>query len=249
MTDSSLDLDIALALDAARLFERAMGCSPLPWQREYLRARGNVAALKGRQVGASTAAAALAIHEAAYGSGNAVIVSPSQRQSSEIIVKARAGVRALGHLRLTGETATQLRFASGNRVLSLPGTASSVRGWTASLLILDESAWIGQETWTAALALVATGGRTIVQSTPAAAEGPFAELVTGDDPAWTRIVVRSDEAATVSRAFLAEQKRRMQPEQYAAEFEAQFLPSPPGIPRLFDRESIAALFEKEDVPA
>src|SRR5262245_48153738 len=62
----SLAADLARALDPVLVFEDAFGVPVLDWQREYLRATGPTVVLKGRQCGASTAAAALAIHAAVY---------------------------------------------------------------------------------------------------------------------------------------------------------------------------------------
>ena len=132
-----------------------------------------------------------------------------------------------------------LRLANGSRILSLPGTARSVRGWTAKLLILDEAAFISPETFTAARALVATGGRLVVQSTPAIETGDFHELVTGDDTDWSRLVVRSDAVPTITPTLLEAERRAMSPDAYATEYECQFGKS--GA-TLLTIEGIAALF-------
>lgn len=241
----SLRLDLRAALDPAVLFEQAFGLSPLDWQRDYLRETRPVVVNKGRQCGASTAAAALAIHCALYTPGaNAVIVSPTLKQSTEIATRARTGLRRLG-ARLTQDSSDMLRLANGSRIVSLPGTARSVRGWTARLLILDEAAYIEPATFTAARALVATGGRLVVQSTPADRYGDFFELVTGDAPEWGRFTVRSDEVPTISAEFLEAQRRDMSPDAYAAEFECAFREAGAS---LFTAEGIAGLILPEETP-
>lgn len=218
----SLTDDLRAALDPTVLFEAAFGLEPLSWQKVYLRATGNVAVVKGRQVGASTAAAAAAIHLVLYHhDANAIVVSPSQRQSQEIAKRARAGLRRLG-VRLIEDSASVLRLPNGSRVVSLPGTSRSVRGWTARLLILDEAAYLEDPTITAARALVATGGRTVVQSTPADEVGAFHSLIVSGDPDWLKLTVRTDEVATVSPEFLAAERRAMSPDAYSTEYECQF---------------------------
>jgi tRNA(Met) C34 N-acetyltransferase TmcA len=164
----------------------------------------------------------LAIHTVRYWSDvNAIVVSPSLKQSTEICTRARSGLRRLG-VTLTQDSTSTLRLANGSRILSLPGTARSVRGWTAMLLILDEAAFIEHETFVAAGALVATGGRLVVQSTPADEWGDFHEIVTADDPDWARFTVRSDEVPTISADFLEAQRRALSPDAYAREFECEF---------------------------
>jgi hypothetical protein len=236
----SIARDLAAALDPVLVFERAFGLSALDWQRRYLREECPLVLLKGRQVGASSAAAALAIHTALYERDvNAVIVSPTLKQSTEITTKARLGLRNLG-VRLTQDSTSLLRLTNGSRILSLPGTARSVRGWSARLLVLDEAAYVDDETWTAARALVATGGRTVVQSTPADEFGPFYELVTDQDPGWARMTVRSDEVSTITPEFLAAERRAMSPDNYSREYEAVFGKAGAS---LFSLEAINALIE------
>ena len=148
----SLAADFAAALDPAVLFKRAFGLTPLPWQVDYLRETRPTVLLKGRQVGASLSAAALAIKTAVYWPDiNVVIVSPSLKQSTEICRRARVGLRQLS-ISLSQDSTSTLRLANGSRILSLPGTARSVRGWTAALLIIDEAAFVEHETFVAARA-------------------------------------------------------------------------------------------------
>jgi hypothetical protein len=218
----TLAADLRVAIDPAALFAAAFDLPALDWQRGYLREDRPTLLLKGRQIGASLAAAALAITTARYWSNaNAVIVSPSLKQSGEILGRARAGCRRLG-IPLDQDSASMLRFANGSRIVSLPGTARSVRGWTAKLLILDEAAYIERETFTAARALVATGGRLVVQSTPAGEYGDFYEIAAGDDPSWARFSVRSDEVPTIAPEFLEAERRAMSPDSYASEYECRF---------------------------
>ncbi|HEY5519140.1 MAG TPA: terminase family protein [Candidatus Limnocylindrales bacterium] len=244
----SLASDLCAALDPAEVFRQAFVYAPLDWQTAYLRTTGNVVVLKGRQIGASLAAAALAIHGARYWpDSNVVIVSPSLKQSTEILTKARNGLRNLD-VRLEQDSSSMLRLTNGARILSLPGTARSVRGWTARLLILDEAAFIEPATFIAARALVATGGRVIVQSTPAIEAGDFHELVTGADAGWQRFTVRSDEVSTISPEFLASERAAMSPEAFSTEYLCAFgkLAATP----LFTTAQVETMFtEPEAIPA
>lgn len=234
----SLAADFRAALDPVVTFEAAFGVEALDWQRDYLREDRAAVVLKGRQVGASVGAAGLAIHTARYWPGeNVVIVSPSLKQSGEILGRARAGLRRLG-ASLDQDSASMLRLDNGSRIVSLPGTARSVRGWTARLLILDEAAYIEHATFVAARALVATGGRLVVQSTPAGEDGDFYELVRAADPAWAVFNVPSASVPTITPAFLEAERRAMSPDAYATEYECAF---GKGGASLFSAERIAAL--------
>jgi hypothetical protein len=215
--------DLLAAIDPSEVFARAFANPPLEWQFDYLREHRHALVLKGRQIGASQSAAALAIHCAIYKPNSlTAIVSPSLKQSTEICTRARHGLERLGE-RLVQDSASLLRLRSGGRILSLPGTASSVRGWSADLLILDEAAYLAHETIVAARALVAaTGGRMVVQSTAGAAVGDFYDMCQAPDPTWGFYRVRSDQVSTISADFLASERKAMTPDAFAAEYECQF---------------------------
>jgi hypothetical protein len=227
--------------DQVATFNRAFRMDALEWQKGYLPNERNAIVLKGRQVGASTAASIKAIHLAHYHPGSlAVIVSPSMKQSQEIAIRAKAGIRNLERLPLQQDSATMIRLANGSRIMSLPGTATSVRGYTAQLLIVDEAAYVEEETWVASRALVATGGQVIVQSTPAGAAGWFYELWRSNDPTWDRHQIRSDEVPTISKEFLAQEKISMGEYAYKAEYCAEFLEAGAG---LFDAEVLQGMVD------
>ena len=227
---------------AAETFLRAFGHTPMPWQQAMLTETRDTLLLKGRQTGATEAASALAIHTALTKPGStSAIISPSQRQSSEVTVRARIGFWNLGE-RLRQDSATLLRTANGSRVLSLPGSARGIRGYAADLVVLDEAAWINAETFAAARPLTAaTNGRTIVQSTPGSPVGAFYEMASDPPEAWAFMTVRSDEVATISPDFLARERREMAAELYAQEYEATFGTSAGG---LFDVADIRDLFRE-----
>jgi len=217
--------DLRSALSPAATFERAFGVAPFLWQQRFLAETGNVVLLKGRQVGASTAVAALCIHAAVFEPGSlSVIVSPTMRQSMEIAAKARAALRNLDRPEpLDADSATTIGLSSGSRIMSLPGTATSIRGYSARLLVVDEAAFVDEETWQASQALVAaTGGRIIVLSTPAGRAGWFHDLWQAEPPAWTTIKVRTADVPTVTAAYLESAKATLGPWAYAMEFEAEF---------------------------
>lgn len=223
-------------------FERASGHPPMPWQRGLLTETCDTLLLKGRQVGATEVAAGLAIHTARRKAGStSAIISPSQRQSSEVTVRARLGLWALGET-LRQDSASLLRLQNGSRIISLPGSARGIRGYAADLVVLDEAAWINAETFTAARPLTAaTGGRLIIQSTPGAPLGPFYDLAQDPPAGWAFLRVRSDEVTTISPDFLERERREMAPDLYRQEYEAEFGLAGGG---LFSAEAIDSMFAR-----
>lgn len=226
-------------------FERASGHVAMPWQRQMLEEARDTLLVKGRQVGATEVAAALAIHTARRKAGStSAIISPSQRQSSEVTVRARLGLWALGET-LRQDSVSLLRLANGSRIISLPGSARGIRGYSCDLVILDEAAWISAETFTASRPLTAaTSGRTVIQSTPGAPVGPFYELASAVPDGWAFYKVRSDEAGTIDPAFLERERREMAPDLYAQEYEAEFGSGIVGGVGLFTPAMIDSMFEE-----
>ncbi|MFN8520519.1 MAG: terminase family protein [Chloroflexota bacterium] len=225
--------------DPADTFRSAFKEEPMAHQVALMREERDTLVLKGRQIGMTTAAAALALHTALSAPAiDAVIVSPTMKQSTEVTGRARLGAWSLG-VKLLQDSTSILRFENGSRVVSLPGKARSVRGYSAALLVIDEAAFVDDETWEAARPLtLATRGRTIVQSTGGWPVGWFYELFSGDDDSWARMRVRSDEAPNVDPAFLERERRAKadKPSVYAMEYEACFGDRAAGMARWFPAE-------------
>jgi hypothetical protein len=208
---------------AVATFERAFGFAAMEHQRVYLEETRPTIVQKGRQVGMTSAASALAVYTARSLPGStSVIISPSLRQSSEVTARARLALWELGE-RLKQDSVSLLRTASGSRIISLPGSARGIRGYACQLVVVDEAAFVSDEIWAAARPLVsATNGRLIVQSTPGHPSGFFYELATDTPDGWAFMKVRSDEVSTISADFLAKERREMSPDLYAQEYEAEF---------------------------
>lgn len=225
--------------DPIYTFQQAFGVDPLDWQLPYLAETKNAVILKGRQVGASTGAAAVAIRYARhYPDFLAAIVSPSLKQSTEVKLRAKQGLERLEE-NLVQDSQTTLALDNGSRIISLPGSAKSVRGWSAGLLIIDEAAFLDADTFLAVRATVAaTGGRVIVQSTPAAPFGHFYDLYMMDDPLWAKYHVSSEDVSTISKDYLASELKKLGEDDYAQEYQGVF--KVPGM-GLVDPLKLAAL--------
>jgi hypothetical protein len=93
----TLAADLLRALDPVALAGQ-VGMIPDPWQAEVLRStKPRILLNCCRQSGKSTTAAMLAVHVATYEPGSLVLLlSPSQRQSAELLRKAMAFYRSLG---------------------------------------------------------------------------------------------------------------------------------------------------------
>lgn len=156
-------------------------------------------------------AAILAVHTAAYTPGSTVLLlSPSQRQSTELMHAVKAVLRYLD--RPKQEAETKITLANGSRIISLPGGEGTIRGFSADLLIIDEAAQVPDETYAAVRPMLAvTNGRLIALTTPHGARGWFYEAWR-DGTGWERTRVPASEVPRISAEFLADERAARHPD-------------------------------------
>lgn len=137
-----------------------------------------------------------------------LVMSAGQRQSDEWMLKALAVARACeaglagtkdaGAAKFTA-SASEIRFANGSRILSLPANPDTARGYSANL-VLDEFAMheADREVWAAIFPTITnelSGQKKIrVVSTPKGRGNKFAELWEEGGAQWSRHKVTLDDA-------------------------------------------------------
>jgi len=186
--------DLACALDPVR-FARRAGLDPDPWQVRVLRSPARQIILNcSRQVGKSTVTGILAGHTALYEPGAPILLlSPTERQSIELLRKVKDTLRQLGTATTAVEkdNALSLEFASGSRILALPGKEGTIRGFSAvRLLIIDEASRVPDALYQAVRPMLAvSGGRIVLLSSPFGKRGFFHHEWTAGGPEWERVEV------------------------------------------------------------
>ncbi len=204
----------------------AGGLDPDPWQAGVLRSNAErTLLLCSRQAGKSSVSAALAVRTALLEPGSPVLLlSPSQRQSAELFRKVLDLYGALGRpVPAVRETALQLELANGSRVLSLPGTEGTVRGFSkVGLLIIDEAARVSDPLYYAVRPMLAVSrGRLVALSTPFGQRGWFHAEWTGTGQ-WDRVRVTADQVPRITKEFLAEERRALGDRWFNQEFCCSF---------------------------
>jgi hypothetical protein len=197
--------------------------------------------LCSRQSGKSTVTALMALWTAIYQPGALVLlVSPSQRQSGELF---RMGfhARLAGAPTLSAESALRAELSNGSRIVALPGTERTIRGYAgASLVVIDEAARVEDELLAAVRPMLATSdGHLIALTTPAGKRGWFYETWIGQSEGWTRVRVPASECPRISEAFLAEELRELGAMRFSEEYELAFVDSDEAM---FPTEIIAKAF-------
>lgn len=200
-----------------------LGLTPDLWQREVMNSDQDTLVLASRQAGKSTAAAALALHRAVSAGGTVLVVAPTERQSTELVLRVRK-MAALAGLPLEAEGRTYLEMEGGGRVIALPAHPEGIRGYTAVMVVLDEAAYIPDDLYVAVRPMLAvTRGRVLAISTPAGKRGWFwREWHEGGDH-WHRVRVSAEEVPRFSPEFLQAERLRVGERMFAQEYLAEFV--------------------------
>lgn len=205
----------------------AAGIIPDPWQRVALESTARKLMFNCcRQSGKSTTAALLAVHEAAFTPGAlALMLAPSLRQSGELFrtclqLMKRADVPLPA---IVMESALRLELENGSRIIALPGSESTTRGYAAATLVIIDEASRVPDALIAAVrpSLATTNGRLVALSTPAGKRGwYYLEWMNGEG--WERSRVVATECARISAEFLADELRSLGPRLYDQEYCCEF---------------------------
>jgi terminase large subunit-like protein len=217
--------DLRLALDRAA-FARSLGLEPDPWQEELLHTRSDRVLLNCcRQSGKSTMSGLIALHRALYHPGSLILcLAPALRQSQELFGKVLGFYRDLGRpVAPQAERKLSLELENDSRIVTLPGTEKTIRGFSgAALLIVDEAARVDDELYFAVRPMLAvSGGALMMLTTPYGKRGVFYEEWTGGQ-GWERYEVPASECPRISPEFLEEERDTLPPWVYRQEYECSF---------------------------
>ena len=241
------------AVDPVAFAQGRLGFRPDPWQAEVLRSPGRQMLLNCcRQSGKSTTTSILALHRAVHEPGSLVLlISPSQRQSRELFMKVTDHRRMLDlgdeGPRLEEDNRLSVRFENGSRIVALPSTESTIRGFSAvDLVIEDEAARVRDDTYLALRPMVAvSGGRLILMSTPFGKRGHFHDAWANGGPAWGRVEITADDCPRISQDFLDEERTALGEWRFRQEYFCEFVE---GDDQLFLHDTIARAVSADVAP-
>ncbi len=233
--------DLRHALDPVAFAGELLRLDLDPWQRQVIASTGKRDLLNcSRQAGKSTTAAVLGLHEALYRPGSlTILVSPSQRQSSELFRKViELREKLPSDPGVAEDNKLSMTVKGGGRVLSLPGSEATIRGFSgATLIVEDEASRVDDALYFSIRPMLAVkGGRLILMSTPFGKRGHFwSEWDTGTT--WQRVEVPATAVPRISQEFLEEERSSMGDWWYSQEYMCEF------------RESTDSVFSHADVMA
>lgn len=197
------------------------------WQKRVLRTDSKRVILNcSRQAGKSTVVSILALHQALFFPGSFVIViSASLRQANELYKKIHDFLwryREKVPMELSKETAVEMRFPNGSRILSLPSSEATIRGFSApDLIIEDEAAKVDDEIYYALRPMLATSnGRLFLVSTPFGCRGHFYKE--WGNPDFEKFKITAYDVPRISKEFLESEKRSLGDFWFSQEYLCEF---------------------------
>ena len=195
-------------------FMRTLGLVADPWQADVLDGNHRRLLLNcSRQAGKSTAVALLALLEASFVSGALVLLlSRSLRQSAELFSRVVEFHKRMGSPFLVKRTAHELRLKHERRILSLPCSEPTIRGFSdVHMIVIDEAARVPDELYYAVRPMTAVNpdGRIVLLSTPCGKRGFFYDAWAHGGPDWTRIEVPASQISRITPAHLEDERRAM----------------------------------------
>ncbi len=200
-----------------------------------------------RQWGKSTVLAVKAVHRAWTKAGSLVLVaSPSERRSGEFLRKAAEFLRKLGVKRRgDGDNANSLALPNGSRIVGLPGTEGTVRGFSAvSMLLIDEAARVPDAVYKSLRPMLAVGdGDLWLMSTPYGKRGFFYETWAHGGEGWERHTAPATECPRIRAEFIEEERREMGRHWFAQEYLCEFVDDGGGW---FTRDVVEAAFTGDE---
>ncbi len=148
------------------------------WQNEVLKTRKDVCIVSGRQCGKTTVISILAAQEALRNPNQFILIGSGViDQAEHLFRKIRDYIEAEYKDKIVGRpTLHFLELTNGSKILCVPigDTGDSMRGYSATLIIIDEAAIVPDRAWEAIEPVISvTKGRTVLLSTPQGKSGFF----------------------------------------------------------------------------
>ena len=157
---------------------QSLGFEPFPWQMEALQPHNRLILNCLRQAGKSTIISAKSVHRAKYYPGSLILlISPSERQSIELMKKVEEFMSRDSQIELKTNNALEKEFTNRSRIVALPGSEKTVRGFSApAMIIIDEASRVSDEMFFSLRPMMSgetTKTELVLMSTPFGKRGFF----------------------------------------------------------------------------
>ena len=206
--------------------------TPTRYQADFLEDENNrILVACGRKVGKTTMLGWKALWQAfVKPNQDIMILAPTFRQAKIVYDGIRVSVESTEFLKTHTKKMTQeeLWFDNNSVIRCLTGgnKGEFARGFSSTMLIFDEAAYIPDEVFTAIIPAMAVIGETmILSSTPAGKRGYFYDTYSknGLKKEWSVYHIRTTESELPSKEFIEEMRNTMTDGEFSQEADAEFL--------------------------
>jgi len=178
-----------------------------------------------RQVGKSTCTALKAIRKAwCYEDQTILVISRTARQSQLLCEKIVNFINKEPIVKsdVVKANTEQVKFENGSVIYSLPGKSENVRGYSATMIIVDEAAFVPDEVFAAIEpALATTDGQLILISSPFRREGYFWRA--WNSSGWSKHRVTCYENPLITEDFIEQFRQSHTLTEFRREMLAEFV--------------------------
>lgn len=176
--------------------QETLGFTPFEWQREAMDPAWRRVLLNcARQSGKSTGVGGETFHGAkAYPGSLTILESPTERQSKELMIKVMTFAEKDPGVIFVEKNTLEKKLSNGSRIVSLPGSEETIRGYSGPRLILiDEASRVGDPLYHAIRPMmVGADTKLILLSTPFGKQGfYYDEWIKGSSERWKKIMVKA----------------------------------------------------------
>ncbi len=197
-----------------------------PWQEEVLKSTSMyLCIISGRQCGKSTVVSILAAETAINSPGEFIIIGAHVIEQAEILFrKIKAYMEAKHQKEIKKATLQFMELKNGSIIICIPigDAGSSMRGYTATMIIIDEAALIHDRAWEAIEPIISvTKGKVILLSTPQSKKGFFYKAFINED--YQNFHISARDCPRHTKEFLDRKESEMSPVAFGQEYLGEFL--------------------------
>ena len=174
-------------------------------------------------------------------------LAPALRQSQELFAKIAGFYRDLDRpVPPQAERRLSLELENGSRIITLPGSEKTIRGFSGvGLLLVDEAARVEDGLYYAVRPMLTVSGGTLMMlSTPFGRRGVFHEEWS-NGVGWERYEVPASECPRISAEFLEEERRSLPRRMFEQEYRCVFTEAQDAV---FSYDDVQAAFSSDVAP-
>ena len=197
-----------------------------PWQKDVVKSKGHLALKCGRQTGKSTVVSLLAADTALKNPNQYILIGARDIDQAQMLFwKIKEYIWQRHEKQLVGRaTLGFLQLKNGSKIIckAIGDTGEGMRGPTATMVIIDEAAFVPDRAWIAIEPVIAvTKGRIVLLSTPQGKKGFFYKAFQNEE--YTKFSISARDCPRHTKKFLDQKQSELSPVAFATEYLAEFI--------------------------